>query len=302
MKLARLLELHNQNSPENHIVTNLGDGYLIKNNPIYRAIRTQSAQFSFTFTSEPNAAYTALPLTQLEVVLRNKSIPYVDNVTVLTQLEAMAPNLATWEEIKDNLKPNYLFHESCHAVARSAGAHLISRERHDDERLEYLVTMLLEESFANACELMAVIYIEESTHRIFFEINSYSHMYDARFILTALAKEMGTQSLFQFLVYTYLYSNFLRERLSDSELETVLHLIGIDENLLKSSKVLRSVSKIPFKLNLRFRTVTSLFHLRLCGFKFSPDEMLKFDFMNTIKSHSKWQDWVAHLAAKTILD
>lgn len=203
MKLSRLLEFHSQNATDQGLANNLGDAYLYCNNRIYRNVRDHVLKFGFKFSDEIDPNYLALPLAELENILKNKKIPYFDNVSVLKKIEQNKLGVATWEDVRDNLKKNFLFHESCHACARS----LYSR---NSSRLNNRVlNLLVEESFANTCELLAVLDTEDAAHRIFYEMNSYTALFEIKTEFKNAVRDLGMANVAKIIFFGYLHSNHL---------------------------------------------------------------------------------------------
>ncbi|MBL7545911.1 MAG: hypothetical protein JNL11_18985 [Bdellovibrionaceae bacterium] len=290
MKLSHLLKLHKKNSPLLSLPKNLGDGFLLQNNFLYRIIREKAQQLNYHYSSTVNEFYLALPLSQLEAVLNSKSIPYSDNVSVLETVQ----DVATWDDITDNLKRNNIFHESCHAVARSLSTPLFknaSAVPHSN-----VVRLLVEESFANACELLGIVDAEDPAHRIFYEANSYIFMYEDRFQLKKLLGLLGYPRTLKFLILSYLFSNFLHERITDNDFERILALIGLGQNQMIDLKVLRSTAKIAFELNPRFRWVTTTFYLKLNGLAYTASQLNEIDFLSLLESNSPHLNLVDQLS------
>ncbi len=294
-----MLELHQKNLGPMALITNFGDGFLLQKNQLYRVIRSLALHEGYTYSSEFNLAYNSLPLTQLDHFLENKKIPYFDNVSVLKEVERKIPNTTIWDEVVDNLKTNHVLHESCHAVARS-----FSKKHFNSEKLEEkkLLQIMIEESFANSCELMAITDVDDGIHRLFYEMNSYIFMYDDKSNLKKLFQEFGKEFVFQFVLICYLHSNFMHTHFEDRNLERVLKLLLVSSKeyeLLtkdqKKIKSLRSVAKVTLALNPRFRMVTSVFYLRLCGFKYQLKEIQKFDFMNQLESDLRFKQLLSQL-------
>jgi hypothetical protein len=285
MKLSNLIEQHRKFSKlPSALSESFGDGYLLENNSRYLRIRQQAVAKGFRFSFEQNDAYRALPLSQLDRLLKNKTIPYIDNVTVLAEIESRIPRLTVWNDISDNLKGNSVFHEACHAVARDEKLpNHLQRESGIDSGQAQTLSLLLEESFANASELLSILDADEAVHRIFLELNSYIYMLDDRVHLLKAESEIGSEALAKFILLSYLHANFLRE-ISDKDFERMLFLSGVSSALdPKKKKSLRQLSKIAFKLNLRFREVTTRFYLRLTGLKQEMPLLLKFDFLKSIE-------------------
>ncbi len=269
MKIGRLLELHHLNIHTNALSKNWGDGYLYTRNSIFRSIRKSALDHGFSFSFSPNSDYLALPLSQLNTFIESKTIPYFDNVSILAKVENQLPLVTVWDDVIDNLKQNHVFHESCHAVARS----IISKNLETDS----ILPLMIEESFANACELLGIIDAEDTAHRLFYESNSYIFILEERSLLKALIKDIGIETAVQFVLLCYLYSNYLRESLSEKDIDQIGNLISLDRNLIKNSKLLRSISKISFQLNPRFQNVTTVFYLRLCGFPVTTKQLRDTD-------------------------
>ncbi len=288
MKLANLLEQHQTYSAAPGALKNsFGDGFLLTKNRIYKNVRTLAAANDFRFSSAQNDAYRVLPLSQLDDVLKTKTIPYFDNVSVLESLEQKIPRETVWDDISDNLKGNAVFHEACHAVARSLTngfAAKLSRETKIDPPQSKTLAMLLEESFANTCELLSIIDADDQSHRIFLELNSYIYMLGDRVHLRNAREMMGAPALGKFILLTYLYANFLRDFNEQTFMRSVRLATGEDAPVdAKNLKSLRQLSKIAFQLNPRFREVTTRFYLRLNGIKTDVLQLQSFDFLKALE-------------------
>lgn len=294
MKLSRLLELHNKSTQPLGLAKNLGDSFLLENNHLYKLIRKKTVEFDFKYSHEPNSSYLALPLSQLENILKTKTIPYIDNVSVLDGIK----DSAVWDDITDNLKKNNVFHESCHAIARTISSTFFGPQENTETTI---VRLMIEESFANSCELLGIIDVEDSAQRIFYETNSYIFMHDDRFQLKKMVGQIGFQCSIQFLILSYLFSNFLRERISDSDLERMQKIAGISNNPAIEIKNLRSVAKIAFELNPRFRWVTTAFYLKLNGINYSNQQLQQLNFLSLLESQSQFRLLLETLSAIGIL-
>ncbi len=286
MKLARLWDQHQQFANQG-LEENFGDGYLMAHNSTYRNIRRTALKESFIFSLKPHPFYHALPLSQLEWILAEKTIPFFDNVGVLQQIQGKLPQQISWDDISDNLKGNHIFHESCHAVARSLTekALKLSVSNSLPDLRKLTLVRLMEESFANTCELLSVVDAADPVHRIFFELNSYVVMFEDRANLKNAMQDIGSEVFMKFMMLSYLHANFLTAPLTDARFENVLSLIGKDkiEFTLAQKKSMRALSKIAFELNLRFRMVTTSFYLRLNGISVPIEKLSDFDFIKSIK-------------------
>jgi hypothetical protein len=300
MKIAKLLELHRQNNAQQGLAKNWGDGFLLNHNRIYRNIRKSAAANGYHFSDAANANYQALPFSQLENILSKKIIPYFDNVTILDQLVKQVPG-SSWEDLSGGLKKNYIFHESCHAVARSAALEILKIPVAPfgvESLRQRTLQILLEESFANTCELIAVVDAQDAAHRIFYEWNSYTSLFEERSNIKQLMAEVGGEIVFRFLHLCYLHANFLVVKLDQKQFDQCITIAtGRSRKVLEAKHVkgLKALAKIGFTLDLEFRTVTTRFHLQLNGFKIDQAKLLEFDFLTSMMAEEKFSSFLSSI-------
>lgn len=269
MKLKQLTEINLRETSPQSLNKNWGDGFLINHNRIYRNIRSHTLSSGFQFDSNPSADFLVFPFSQLETILNQKKIPYLNNVDVIQNLLDKTNNQVEWEELTDGFRRNYLFHESCHAVSRSVASQFFND-------IDKLIQVLLEESFANTCELMGVIEVKDKTHQHFFELNSYTYLFEARTYLLKASEVFGEVHVFQFLMICYFYANVLKNELSQNEFNLILSGLFVDKISKFSTddkKVLRSLGKIPFTLDIRFRTHTTSLYLKMTRLKMNRSQL-----------------------------
>ncbi len=284
MNLNTLLEAHTKRSTPPALQDNLGDGYLLEKNRLYRNIRYQALDVGFEISPDYNNPYTVLPLAQLEELLEKKKIIYFDNVSIITDL-AKKNTAIVWEDLSEGLKKNYIFHESCHAVARSVSTQLQTFPTEDK-----IIQFFLEESFANTCELLALVDCDVTIHKIFYKQNSYTSLFEERTHLKNTIQLVGEEPLFKFLLLCYLHSHFLFERLDEKSFNSILALADLKDLTPQALKSLKYLAKIPFTLDLEFRTVTATLFLKLHKISVTLE---KFDFLAKLEKNvkfSKWQD------------
>jgi hypothetical protein len=299
MRLNRILDHHLKFTTSESLSGNLGDGYLIKNNRYFRNIRQASRDAGYRFSDAPNRLYSSLPLSQLESVLERKTIPYCNNTEVIKQIEGKIPGLTNWDDVQDGLKKNSVFHESAHAVARSTTAYPLASKF---EKNANVLRILIEESFANTCELLAIIDANDQLHRIFLEWNSYIFMLDDRANLKAAAEHFGKMPFFKYMQLAYLHSNFLSDGLNDKIFERTVKLALPALRLAPAQlKTLKTLSKIAFKLNPRFREITTGFYFKLSGFTSPLAEILNFDFLEMIELNEELQNLLEEMAITATL-
>lgn len=289
MRLANLLQKHSEISFPGDLKKNLGDGFLLTNNSIYRQIRLKAVDLGFKYSTEVSEDYLAFPMGQLENILQQKVIPYVNNVTPLINLNSKTSSSLDWDHVIDNLKPNYVFHESCHAVSRS----VVSRSNIDKFKSR-LTTTLIEESFANTCEFFAISEAQDQMHRIFLEVNSYFTIFEDRTLLKKMIEQNGKSALFKFMLLCYLHSNFLNENLEDKDFKKIIELAQLE--IKTEIKAIKSLAKNAFALNPRFRYTTTEMYLRLNEMSQSVEEAVDFDYLQLIKEDKNLNHFIAELS------
>lgn len=287
MKISKLIGQHFSVSVSIGLTHNFGDSYLCRNNKIYRNIRIETLKLGYNFSHEQNDAYQALPLSQLAVILSTKKIPYLDNVSVLKQLEDKIPDQVNWDDINDNLRKNFIFHESCHAVARE----LIKDVKNEDK----VLNMLIEESFANTCELLAVIDATEATHRIFYEWNSYAALFEAKTNLKNAVNEIGHDAFFKIIFFGYLHSNFLFNNIDEKQFNRIIKIAAPHSLTVKQIKTAKALAKICFTLDPGFKEVTTRFYMRLNGISAEFAKRADFSYFENFEKNSDYRDCVGKL-------
>ena len=298
MKLKALIENHDAYSSKAGLKDNLGDGYLLKMNPVYSKIRTSALALGFQFTTGRFFDYETLPLTQLPKILSKRRIPYQDNVHPLREIEKGAPRTFFLNEIPP-FKANYLFHEAAHAVAHPHISKIKIKPGNKIFREQSLALhALLEESFANACESLANIYSTTEIHDEFLYKNSYI-MEEAR-ERAALKKAVdffGKRAVFEVLMLSFLHANFLKTKNTAELFSRVLAIVF--GKIPKNHNVLKTVFKTGLDLDPEFTVFTNAFCLRLLGIKTRLPELFQYDFLHAFERDALYLSLLKDLS-KTI--
>lgn len=290
MKLSAMLQKHLESENPQGLSCNFGDAYLLKNNLVYKNIRRKTLSSGFSFSDSPDADYLAFPMGQLENVLSRKVIPYTDNFSAVKTLSAKAGNL-DWDHVVDNLKPNYIFHESCHAIARTESKEVLGKDATLQTRL---TTLLIEESFANACEFFAIADAGDQFSRNFLQINSYFTVFDDRTHLRKTIEKVGAADVFKVMLLGYLHSNFLNEKMTDADFKRILDLTAFKK--MEAAPTLKSLAKNCFALNPRFRYTTTEMYLRVNNVAAAVEEALDFDYLQLVKNNSQIMKFINSLS------
>jgi hypothetical protein len=257
--VSHLLQAHGQFTPPRSLPGNLGDGFLCTFNPVFRSLRREARLRGARFSDRADPAYYSFPLMSLDDAIDKRVIPYRANAQWLARL---APLGFTVGDLKNGeLQFNYLFHESAHFVAHveffKRGK--ISRA---PKNADTLLAIMVGEAFANMVECLASAYAEGEIGSFFLDANCHFRANEREVkTLRASIAEFGGAPTARALLAAFLYSNYLRERLSKAELARVARFAGIPPN-----PFLARLARVGLQLNEKFRTVTTPLHLRKCGF------------------------------------
>ncbi len=222
MRLTQLLELQQRCHGRARLAESVGDGYLYLNNPYFRRVRDAVLGAGFRFTLRDERAYFGFPLVHLDSILSSRKIPYRPSFTALQHLEQRRPGFFTLADLQQNRPtPNYLLHESAHAVAFHA---LFGRPRDVGRALsepDALAKLMLGESFAMTTEYFAACAVRGQPHGWFFSISSYRHRTQKKKAVGELLERHGFDFVARAVLLAFLYNNFLVDRLSPRQVERV---------------------------------------------------------------------------------
>ena len=152
---------------------------------------------------------------------------------------------------------------------------------------EVVTQIFIEESFANSCEFLAMQQATDAAHRMFYKQNSYTWLPEHRAQLKKTIDEVGEVSALKLLLVGYLYANFLKEKISDQELDKILHLLDVSAKEIFCSRTIRSLLKLTFTLDYEFRTATSALHLKLNSLNIDPRTINIIERFEENPVHSK---------------
>jgi hypothetical protein len=223
MKLAELIRLQRRCHGKERLLDSVGDGYLYVHNPYFRRLRKAALAAGFRFTRRDVNSYFGFPLIHLDSILAEREIPYRPSFTALLHLERTRPGHFELRDLfKNRPAPNYLLHESAHAVAFRA---LFGAPR--DVRAAFaepaaLVRVMLGESYAMTTEYLAACAVEGSVHDWFFSISSYRHRTPKKKAIGELLDELGFAFVARSVLLAFLFNNFLVDQLDRRRFEALL--------------------------------------------------------------------------------
>lgn len=267
--LRDLIELQRRCHGKNRLLESVGDGFLYRQNPFFRRVRDAAVQAGFRYTLNDRHAYYGFPLIHLDSILSSRQLPYRPSFTALCHLEERRPGFFTLADLQQNRPaPNYLLHESAHAVAYSQ---LFGRPK--DVAAAFtepsaLVKLMLSESFAMTAEYFAACAVQGQPHAWFFSISSYRHRTQKKKAVGQLLERYGFGFVGRAMLLAFLYNNFLVDRLSKQQLVTLLQVADPDIARRLSPLAVRAIGSTLNGLMVmspEFRYDTSRLFLTMFG-------------------------------------
>jgi hypothetical protein len=286
LPIATLLAEQRRYHGAGRLLENLGDGFLCRKNPFFRRIRQAALRRKIGFTLSDPGDYFAFPLVALDAVLRTRKVPYRANYSALIAFERARPGFFALADLRQNRPlPNYVLHESAHAVAFHE---LYGRPRDVFAALSdpsRLVCVLLGEAFAMTSEYFAACAVSGTLHDWFFSINSYRHHIPAKKAVGELAQTLGMPLMVWLVLVGFLQNNFLVERFSRSTLERALALspLGAAPRISPANctKLCRALSALMV-MNPEFRYDTARLFLTMHGYPRDIERVLAQDPLDLI--------------------
>lgn len=286
ISLAELLALHQRSHGSARLLQNLGDGFLYQKNPFFRRIRDAARARGIGFTLEDPGDYFAFPLVALDAVLKTRQVPYRANYAALRAFERARPGFFTLADLHKNRPlPNYVLHESAHAVAFHE---LFGRPRDTHAALSEpskLVQVVLGEAYAMTAEYFAACAVSGTVHAWFFSINSYRHRTPAKKTVGELVTRFGLPLLVWLVLIAFLENNFFVERLPMKTLERALELYPLGKLPLIARadrlRLCRALSALMV-MNPEFREDTARLFLTMHGYRRNIRSVLSHEPLDLI--------------------
>jgi hypothetical protein len=270
MTIAELLRIQRKSHGPARLQQNLGDGFLYLKNPFFRRLRDAARARGIGFTLSDPGDYFAFPLAALDTVLRTRKVPYRANHAALVAFERARPGYFTLADLRHNRPlPNYVLHESAHAVA----FHELFGRPSDVSRAlgepSKRVHVVLGEAYAMASEYFAACAVSGSVHSWFFSINSYRHRTPGKLAIARFIEQLGTPLVVWLVLVAFLENNFFVERFSVKLLDRALGAAPLPRAPSLSSadrvRLARALSALMV-MNPEFREDTARLFFGLHGY------------------------------------
>ncbi|HYQ40346.1 MAG TPA: hypothetical protein VER11_00210 [Polyangiaceae bacterium] len=291
ISLAELVSLQRQCHGSACLLQNLGDGFLYRTNPFYRRVRDAARARGFGFTLEDPGNYFAFPLVALDTVLQTRKVPYRANYAALVAFERTRPGFFTLADLQKNRPlPNYVLHESAHAVAFHE---LFGRPRDVHAALSdpsKLLHIELGEAYAMTAEYFAACAVSGPIHAWFFSINSYRHRTPAKKAVGELLTRYGSPLIVWLVLIAFLENNFFVERLPMKTLERALELypMGNANGIPRRDRLrlCRALSDLMV-MDPEFREDTTRLFLTMHGYRRNVRSVLSAEPLDSIEAEPR---------------
>ncbi len=295
VKLKELLLNHENSQASNSLKLSIGDGFLIKHSFIFRNIRNETLKLGFSYTNEDFCHYNVMPYLSLPAILRDKRIPFFDNVTVLFDIEEKLPNRFFCDEIP-MIKPNYCLHESSHCIADSVLQNISFEPEFFSAEQAQVFKLIMAESFANSVESLTNLTNTCGSQKLFFDLNSYVTHDDETEVFFRKAKDLlGFEYLYGVVYASYILSNCLQPYADPRKLASILQQLIPDSSLLKKANESSAVRKVfdhSLDLGIDFREHTTEFFCAMMGTKTKVRKLLNIDLSQLLKETNILQTFI----------
>lgn len=264
----------------------IGDAYLMKHNPTFKYIREKSLQLKYQYVPAW-VDYHVSPLNQLDNIIKSKKIPVICHRQWLKKMNKPIRLDCSFSNIPTKVESHHM-HEAAHAVAHSffKKINLVSRK-------EKILYSMLCESFANAVESFANAHVQNPTHYLFFNVNTYiCDTIEVQKLKNKMVKDIGIKNTFLLIYFSYIYSNFLYEDVSTGLCQRIINEFGDNFKLSRRQlKDAHTIFRTGFTLSIDFRTNTTGFYLKSINLinKENILDILNFNFFKIIKNQKKWR-------------
>ncbi len=294
LTVFEILKLHDSVQNPNILAKSIGDGFLFKNNDLYQKLRCEFTRLGYRFTTDDFCHYVAMPFLSLPEILKQKKVPYFDNVTPIQYIEKSYPKKFKCEEI---IKPktNHVLHESAHCIADEylkeihIKAHFLSKEQ------TATLQMIMAESFANTIESVCNYWNTTAELRLFYEMNSYIiHYKKISQALKESVELIGLKNTFHLVYISYLCSNCLLNEISQSKFNQLIttYFDPSTVDLIFKNKSVLKLFNHAFELSMDFRLQTTGFYCQMAGLKSDIFKLVDIDLVMLIAETDVIQDFL----------
>lgn len=290
MLLKDVLAFHHSYPADHSHRDILGDGYLMRSNPVYRNVKLSALKMGCEYV-EAYPRYLLLPFHELQKIVATKKVPYVPAAKLMEEVENARPETFTLGEVP--MPESYHLHESAHVIAdQIVGA---VKTKTPEERI---LQSILCESFANTVDALACVPAVDDMHLYFISQNSYMKpQMKVMQAMSRLNEALGFRFVFMLTYLTYVHANFLTAPMKSKSVKELAAEYASEAKLTpKLLKDCQTVCALGDKLDPQFRILTTGNYLKMEGFEGEVYDLLNFDFRAILKKNPDFMKAIHSLA------
>jgi hypothetical protein len=215
--LNEILALHDRHAGDSELPGNLGDGFIYRHNALFRNVRDGVKRLGYSFTQDDFCGYRSLSLLALPKLIQARKVYYVDNVSILREIESKRPNTYVFKEIP-TVQMNWMLHEQSHLIAESVFKTEGRSAGTAAENAELMMNVFMSEAFASTTELMGNLNVETEEHAFFYGQNSlWAYDPAKRAAFKELESLFGFEGLFRALWVSQIMHNLRYDFVSPAD-------------------------------------------------------------------------------------
>ena len=266
---ATFLWVDGQYDATDALLGSLGDRFLLHHNALYRHTRKSLLLSGYSFVSDASRLcvnYRVAPLLTLDVIYREKKIPFEENSTVLAGMgEALAGVEISEGTVLAFCKKNVHFHEALHCVAKERLRSWIRSQTFVHPKIAFVIESAYIEAFANAVERVAFFEATVPLHLFYLQMNSYVSFSEATVkLMRDLVEAFSLKNLLRMAFCVLCILNLRAQEPSREDL-TMIAISSCNDRVLRPGdlSLFRETAVKCWGLSKEFRTTTADLYYRL---------------------------------------
>ena len=289
VKLSEVVERHKMFNNLTDLKLNVCDGYLYRANRLFRDVRDCAKIMGVKYTQDDPFHYNKFWLLSLPEIVKQKLVPYSDNVTRLIEAESLRPGRFEFMELFP--VTNFVYHETNHLIADIfLNEDFFRQVKFKDEGQKQVLKVHLCESFAVAQDLFGTLYCNSFFDRDVFGFTTNFHRKSHQTaLLEPILDVLDYQGAFVLTLLFFTASSMLIKSIDRSALNRMLSLFFGDRKFKQQDyRKFQNLFQFTTKMGLSGRIVlpNTLFRWMFADDR-SVFEWCNFDFIKVLERNSE---------------
>ncbi|HVK60823.1 MAG TPA: hypothetical protein VM432_04700, partial [Bdellovibrionales bacterium] len=278
MKEIPLKEFFERTSAPEHervLSDSIGDAFLYDKNPVFRGVRNRVFELGFRPTANASMDYFGWPMLGLDEILETRLLPYKANLRALKKFANARPgHFVLGDVFRSFPERNFIFHESCHAIAEDVWARRIGIDRSNSKTV--VERSLFGEACANGSELFSYAFTSCPEEEFSLIMNSYFRpIGKPHQALKNAVAALGAHETLKLTVLFYFHVNYF-VRLTLERIDALIDMTLPDQNISADVREsIREIAAFASTLNEAFRKRTGELFLNFRGVDGTIEEMTR---------------------------